>query len=176
MRRHSTALLDVQCHCRGGMDGGGGIRRQIPAAASQLGPSTPQLPHHHSNGSDRTRQRCRGGGKGPPAPQRRCHLSTHGPSTQPIPLLLSDSGNQTQSRRQGDNERGGGRGAACAATRLTPPVNAWAIGSQTRQRRRGDDKHVGGGEGPPAPQRRCHLLMRGPSTPPLPLLLSNGGD
>ena len=42
-----------------------------------------------------------------------------GPSTQPLPLLLSNSGNQTQTRCQGDNERmGGTRGHAADITRL----------------------------------------------------------
>ena len=33
---------------------------------------------------------------------------------------------------------------------------------------------VWGGKGPHTPHRRCHLLMRGPLTPPLPLLLGRG--
>jgi len=54
----------------------------------------------------------------------RHHPSTCGPSTRTSPQGHHD---RTQSRRQGDDERGGGRGATCAAMRLTPPVNARAI-------------------------------------------------
>jgi hypothetical protein len=135
----------------------------------------------------------RGGGKEPPTPQRRCHLSTRRPLSNAADTtrqrvghqrgLLSNSDNRTQSRRQGDNERGGGArsrprpdaDATCRpvghrATQPTPSVDARAINvvssaRATTERNRGarGTTSAGGGKGPPMPRRRCHLLTRGPS-------------
>ena len=103
-------------------------------------------------------RRARGGGEGPPMPQRRCHLSTRGPSSN-----AADTTRQGRPRRNTDAtcRRVGHRatrptppvGAAHAATSM-PPVNAWAIEQHGR-------RHP---SGPPTPQRRCHLSTRGPSS------------
>ena len=128
---------------------GGLIRRQTPATASQLGPSTPPLPHLLSNGGDRTRQRRRGddkragGARGRPrrnadATCRRVGATRPTPPVDHLPLLLRDGDNRTRSRRQGDYERGGGKPGERRA--------CWG----------------GGGEGPPTPERqRCPSRREG---------------
>ena len=83
-------------------------------------------------------RRARGGDEWPPTPQRRCHLSTRGPSSNAADttrqraghqrgLLLSDITTERNAGARGTTSVGGGRGATCAAMRLTPPVNARAI-------------------------------------------------
>ena len=128
-------------------------------------------------------QQAHGGAKGPPVPQCQGHLLTCGLSTQPQQLLLSNSGDQMQSQHQGNNEHAGGQGAARAAT-PRPSVGTQAIdtASATPPQQQlqtniiagpGEQQARGGGKVPPALQRRGHLLLCGPSTQPLPLLLSN---
>ncbi len=82
-------------------------------------------PHQHSlcysslakasikhNSSARGMTRVWGGGKGPPPLQHRGHLSARRLLTQPLPLLLSNSHDRTQSRHQGKDKRvGGGKGS-----------------------------------------------------------------
>ncbi len=81
---------------------------------------------------------------------------------------------------------GGGQGAAHDAT-PRPSVNTWAINTAsatpTQQQRQpnaitvpGEQQACEGAEEPLAPQCQGYLLMRGQSSQPLQLLLSNSGN
>ena len=159
--------------------GGGGNNTSIAVAANPCCRTTAHCHSslataliEHDSGAGGTRSAR--GAKGLPPLQRRGHLLTCGPSTQPLQLLLSDSSNRTQSRCQGNNERTGGRRAARAAT-PRPSVGAQAIDTASatppqRQPRPNTNavpggQQVGGGdEGPPAQQRsQHHPSTHGPS-------------
>ena len=76
MRRHRAALIDIQCNCPGGTDGGGIIRPSpwllTPAATPQLGEKMPPLQvllstasiKHDSGAKGTTREEERSGGGG----------------------------------------------------------------------------------------------------------------
>ena len=66
-----------------------------------------------------------GGGEGPLTPQRRCHLSTRGPSSNAADTTGRRAEPSTRAPG-GTTSAGWGRGTTSAATRLTPPVSAWA--------------------------------------------------
>ena len=96
---------------------------------------------------------------------------------------LANASIEHNSGARGMTSTQGGRGVTRAAT-PTPSAGARAIkkglchstsataATERNCDARGSRSTRGGGE-PPAPQRQCHLLARGPSKKPLPKLLSD---
>jgi hypothetical protein len=130
MRRHRAALIDVQCHCPGGTDGGGGIIRpspwlQTPAATPQLGKKMPPLPVllatasiEHDSGAKGTMS-AQGGAPGRYTPGVRFGfdpLETCDKAAQEHTRLLIHPGT---CRQPGDTETGRDTSHANAAARQT---------------------------------------------------------
>ena len=134
-------------------------------------------PHQHSlcysslakasikhNSSARGMTRVWGGGKGPPPLQHQGHLSARRLLTQPLPLLLSNSHDRTQSRHQGKDKRvgGGGEGppvpqcrdhlSACGPSTQPVPLFLSDSRNQTQSWHQGNNEHAWGPRGCP----RCN--------------------